>query len=224
MGIQKQAGSHLLRVQVYDYLRDQMRRGVLKPGAAISVTQMIQELGFSRTPLREALLLLQEQGFVTILPQRGVVINVLTLKDMKDIYEIMGGIEARVLLSVFPRIGKREIGEMTRLNGVMAEAIETGDIDLHNDSNVAFHDVFLNLSDNDRMLEYVRILKRQLYDFPKRDFGRTWNEKNLREHEELIRLIEAGDPKAAADYMRDVHWEFDPPESLLEEEARGEAP
>lgn len=218
MGIQNQAGSHLLRVQVYDYLQEQMRRGILKPGGAISVTKLIQELGFSRTPLREALLLLQEQGFVTILPQRGVHINKLTLADVRDIYEILGGIESRILLSVFRRIGTSEIKEMKRLNGAMAQAIDGEDIDLYNDSNIAFHHVLLSLSGNERMREYVKILKRQLYDFPKRDYGRSWNEKNLREHEELIRLIASEDPKAAADYLRDVHWGFDPPEELREEE------
>lgn len=211
---QKPSGNHLLRVQVYDYLQEQMRRGVLKPGASISVKQLIEELGISRTPLREALLLLQEQGFVSILPQRGVRINQLTLKDVREIYEILGGIESRVILSVFYRIGKKEIRAMERLNHAMEKAIEKGDMDLYNSSNIEFHDVILNLSDNERMLSYVKVLKRQLYDFPKRDFGRQWNEKNLSEHRMLIRLIKEGEPDAVACYMRDVHWEFDPPEHL----------
>ena len=91
--------NNLLRVQVYDYLQHQMLIGALKPGASISVNTMIKELKVSRTPLREALLLLQEQGFVTIVPQRGVKINLLTLEDVKDIYEILGGIESRVIMA-----------------------------------------------------------------------------------------------------------------------------
>lgn len=207
-------GNHLLRVQVYDYLEKQMRAGVLEPGASISVNTLIKELGVSRTPLREALLILQEQGFVSILPQRGVKINALTMDDVKDIYEILGGIESRVILSVFKKIGKREINKMRKLNDEIENALAVNDIERHNTANVNFHDVFLNLSANERLLRYVKNLKMQLYDFPRRDYGQQWNKRNLFQHKEFVDLLEAGKAIEAADYMRDIHWEFDPPDSF----------
>lgn len=207
-------GNQLLRVQVYDYLQKQMRIGALEPGASISVNTMIKELGISRTPLREALLLLQEQGFVSILPQRGVKINALTMADVKDIYEILGGIESRVILSVFDMIGAIQIKLMKQLNEKIESTLARDDIIKHNQANMDFHDVFLNLSENQRLLRYVKNLKMQLYDFPRRDFGEQWNSKNLEQHKEFVDLIEGGNPIDAADYMRDVHWEFDPPESF----------
>jgi DNA-binding GntR family transcriptional regulator len=208
------SGSQLLRVQVYNYLQEQMRIGALEPGSAISVSQMIDELGISRTPLREALLILQEQGFVTIKPQRGVVINAITIDDVKDIYEILGGIESRVLLSVFQSIGESEIAQFDLLNREIESSLEAGDIVRHNRANVQFHNVFLRLSKNERLLKYVRNLKMQLYDFPRRDYGRQWNEKNLDEHRELLKQIRDGQALAAADYLRDVHWEFKYPDSF----------
>lgn len=214
MPIETRPGNNLLRVQVYDYLQDQMRIGDLEPGASISVNTMIKELGVSRTPLREALLLLQEQGFVSILPQRGVKINLLTMDDVKDIYEILGGIESRVLLSVFHRMGEEEILKMRQLNRQIESALAEGDIVKHNQANIEFHDVFLNLSENQRLLRYVKTLKMQLYDFPRRDYGKQWNKKNLNQHNQFIDLIQEGKGRDAADYMRDTHWEFDPPDSF----------
>jgi DNA-binding GntR family transcriptional regulator len=214
MPIQTRPGNNLLRVQVYDYLQNQMRIGALEPGASISVNTMIKELGVSRTPLREALLLLQEQGFVSILPQRGVKINLLTLGDVKDIYEILGGIESRVLISVFDRIGEPEILEMQALNQQIEAALAKGDIVEHNQANMEFHDVFLNLSENQRLLRYVKVLKMQLYDFPRRDYGKLWNENNLKQHNQFITLIREGKGREAAEYMRDIHWEFDPPDAF----------
>lgn len=215
MLLETQPGNHLLRVQVYDYLQKQMRIRALEPGASISVNTMIQELGISRTPLREALLILQEQGFVSILPQRGVKINALSMDDVRDIYEILGGIESRVILSVFHKIGAHEIQQFHLLNLQIEATLVNNDIIKHNQANIAFHNVYLNLSQNDRLLRYVRNLKMQLYDFPRRDYGKQWNTKNLCQHTEFIELIEKGQAIHAADYMRDIHWEFDPPDSFV---------
>ncbi len=208
------SGTRLLRTEVYDYLQEQMRTGAMEPGSAISVKKMLQELGISRTPLREALLILQEQGFVTIMPQRGVVINALSLEDIKNIYEILGGIESKVVLSVFDRLGPEQCSQLETLNTEMEAALAAGDIDLHNRKNIAFHDVFLQLSNNERLLNYVANLKMQLYDFPKRDYGAQWNEKNLEEHRIFLELIRSNKALAAADYLRDVHWEFTPPDAF----------
>jgi DNA-binding GntR family transcriptional regulator len=72
-----------LREQVYDYLRDALRRGDLRPGESINLDAMCQELGVSRTPLREALLRLDWEGFVSVLPRRGVVVRHLTLSIVR---------------------------------------------------------------------------------------------------------------------------------------------
>lgn len=208
------SGHQLLREQVYTYLQEQMRVGALEPGAAIKVSKLITELGISRTPLREALLILQEQGFVVIKPQRGVVINAITLGDVKDIYEILGGIESRVFLSVFDKIGQKEITRLEEFNKEIAHAITVNDIARHNLANIQFHDVFLQLSENVRLLKYVGNLKMQLYDFPRRNYGKQWNEQNLDEHREFLHLIRNGRSLAAADYLRDVHWEFKYPDSF----------
>ncbi|TKB07783.1 GntR family transcriptional regulator [Desulforhopalus sp. IMCC35007] len=208
------SGHQLLREQVYTYLQEQMRVGALEPGAAIKVSKLITELGISRTPLREALLILQEQGFVVIKPQRGVVINAISLGDVKDIYEILGGIESRVFLSVFDKIGQKEITRLEEFNKEIAHAITVNDIARHNLANIQFHDVFLQLSENVRLLKYVGNLKMQLYDFPRRNYGKQWNEQNLDEHRKFLQLIQNGCSLAAADYLRDVHWEFKYPDSF----------
>jgi DNA-binding GntR family transcriptional regulator len=57
-----------LREQVYDYIREELSRGKLTPGMAINLNEISQELGISKTPLRDALLQLDTEGFVTISP------------------------------------------------------------------------------------------------------------------------------------------------------------
>lgn len=200
--------NQLLRTQVYDYLRDQMRRGILKPGSLMEHGQITKELGISKTPLRDALLQLQAEGFLTILPQRGVRINILRRVDALWIYEILGALESRVILSVFPKIGQAEIRKFKQINAEMLAVIPDRDFDTFNNKNIEFHDVFLNLSENKLLIKQARLFKLRLYDFPNRDYGIKWETINVEEHQKFIELAEKSDAKSAADFMRDVHWVF----------------
>lgn len=83
-----------LREQVYDYLRVNMNDGIIRSGSFLNLNEISRELGMSRTPLRDALFQLESEGFVTIYPRRGVVVNGLTLEKIKNIYEILGGLES----------------------------------------------------------------------------------------------------------------------------------
>jgi len=64
-----------LREQVYDYLRIQMNEGRIRAGSFLNLNDISRELGMSRTPLRDALFQLESEGFITIFPRRGVVVN-----------------------------------------------------------------------------------------------------------------------------------------------------
>ena len=90
MEIPFQSNFHLLRTQVYEHLREKLKNQNIKPGSFVTINQLSSQLGINRTPLRDALLQLQVEGFVTFLPQRGIQINELSRKDLEDIYEILG--------------------------------------------------------------------------------------------------------------------------------------
>jgi DNA-binding GntR family transcriptional regulator len=198
-----------LKEQVYDYLREQMRRGEILPGSAIDMEETSRRLGVSKTPLRDALLLLESEGFVTILPRRKVVVNVLTIEDIRNYYEIIGALESTALLSALDRLGEAEIGRMETLNAEMKEAIERDDFDLYYAKNLLFHDVFLRLSGNANLNRIVTTLKKRLYDFPRRQgFVKEWERESIGEHARLVALIRSGDREAAAAHIRDVHWSF----------------
>jgi DNA-binding GntR family transcriptional regulator len=198
-----------LREQVYEYLREAINRGELEPGSFIDQNRLSAELGTSRTPLRDALIQLETEGFVTILPRRGVRVNCLRLDDIRHLYEIIGALEGVALMSCFGRIAPAHTDEMQSLNERMRAAVAGGDFDTYYGLNLAFHDVFLRLSDNRGLVRTVEVCKQRLYDFPReRDFVREWELKSTDEHAELVRLIESGQARAAADFLRDVHWSF----------------
>jgi DNA-binding GntR family transcriptional regulator len=94
-------------------------------------------------------------------------------------------------------------------NRLMREALERDDFDTFYEHNIAFHNVYLDLSDNETLIKTVMTLKSRLYDFPRRKgFVKEWEMRSTEEHDAFIKLIEDGDAKGAAEYMRDVHWSF----------------
>ena len=197
--------SSLLRLQVYEYLRNELKEGNLKPGMFVSINQIMKNLGLSRTPLRDALLQLQTEGFVTFLPQRGIQINELSQQDIEYMYEMLGALDSRVLLSVFPVVGTAEIENMKKLNQKMLDNISDSNFSRYWDFNTAFHNTYLNLSSNKPMLRQINIVRQRLFEFGKKDWSRKMRQMNYTEHRTMIELFEKGNAIEAADFMRDVH-------------------
>ncbi len=205
-----------LKEQVYEYLRDQMRHGGILPGSAIDMEETSKKLGVSKTPLRDALLQLEMEDFVTILPRRMVVVNALTEQDIRSYYEIIGALESMALLKAYERIKPSDIERLAALNEGMAQAIAEGDFDAYYDRNLAFHNVFLDLCGNASLVKIVNTLKKRLYDFPRlKGFVKEWEETSVGEHRALVDLLRAGRSQDAANHIRDVHWSFDVQERFV---------
>jgi len=205
-----------LKEQVYEHLREQMRRGTIRPGSAIDMEETSKKLGVSKTPLRDALLQLEMEGFVTILPRRKVVVNVLTLQDIRSYYEIIGALEGAALLAAFDRLGPDEVAYMEQMNRDMEEAIERDDFDLYYEKNLNFHNAYLNLSGNENLKKTVNTLKKRLYDFPRQQgFVKEWERASTGEHAEIIRLVKHRRKRKAVAYIRDVHWSFKVQEKFI---------
>ncbi len=199
-----------LKEQVYDFLREQMRRGEILPGSVIDMEETSKKLGVSRTPLRDALLQLESEDFVAILPRRKVVVNVLTVEDIKNYYEIIGALESIAIIKAFDRMSQKDIDYMEQMNREMKQAIEANDFDLYYEKNLNFHSVYLDLCGNEKLIRIVNTLKKRLYDFPRRQgFVKEWEEASIKEHARLIQLLREGKKEEAARFMRDVHWSYE---------------
>jgi len=198
-----------LKEQVYEYLREQMRHGGILPGSAIDMEETSKKLGVSKTPLRDALLQLEMEDFVTILPRRMIVVNALSEQDIRSYYEIIGALESMALLMAFERLKPSDIDNMAALNDSMKRALGENDFDAYYDRNLAFHNTFLNLCGNASLVKIVNNLKKRLYDFPRRQgFVKEWEEASVGEHQTLVDLLRAGRSQDAANHIRDVHWSF----------------
>jgi DNA-binding GntR family transcriptional regulator len=205
-----------LKEQVYDFLREQMRRGEILPGSVIDMEETSKILGVSRTPLRDALLQLESEDFVAILPRRKVIVNVLTVQDIKNYYEIIGALESIAIIKSFERLTKKDIDFMEQMNQEMKQAIDANDFDLYYEKNLNFHSVYLDLCQNEKLIRLVNTLKKRLYDFPRRQgFVKEWEESSIEEHARLVKFLRQGDKEGAARFIRDIHWSYEVQEPYI---------
>ena len=198
-----------LREQVYAYLRQQMSLGVLIPGSTINIGQIASQLGISKTPLRDALIHLEVEGFVTILPRRGVCVNVLTLGDVKNAYTAMGMVEASIVMDCFDRIDPSHISKLEKLNETMIQDVEKNYYERLFNTNVEFHNVYLDISNNELIKKFILPIKQRLYDFPRQNYIKAWEIQNCKEHQAFIDCLKQGKPEKAARVLKDIHWSFE---------------
>ncbi len=134
-----------------------MNEGKIRVGAFLNLNDISRELGMSRTPLRDVLFQLESEGFITIFPRRGVVVNVLTLEKIRNIYEMLGALESAVIVLVAVRFRDSDADLMERYNQQMGKALDQNNFSVFYDANLKFHNVYLEMSDNAEMLHSIKI-------------------------------------------------------------------
>ena len=198
-----------LKEQVYEYLREQIHLQNIEPGSMINMDATSKKLGISKTPLRDALIQLEMEGFVTIVPRRGIFVNTLSLDDIKEFYQIIGALEQSALCNAKDKISPKDMEKMQKLNREMKKVLEKNNFDLFYKKNLEFHNTYISLSQNQTLIQIVNNLKKRLYDFPRqKKWVKEWEESSIKEHQKIADLISEGHITEAADFIHNVHWSF----------------
>jgi len=198
-----------LREQVFEYLKNEMKVGNLRPGEIINIRKLSSELGVSRTTLKDALLGLQAEGFVVFIPHKGVKIPEITPEELRENYQIVGALEASALLLFEGTIDKAFLDKLKEYNNLINLAIENKESNKYWHYNFEFHDTILSLSINKKLVSIVHNIRARIYEFPSlRNFNWSWGEKCLKEHCTIISLLEKGEKREAAIYLETKHWSF----------------
>jgi DNA-binding GntR family transcriptional regulator len=198
-----------LKEQVYDYLFDQLGQRALDPGIFIDLNGIAAKLGISRTPLRDALIQLEMEGYVEIVPRRGVRVKKLGLDEIKEIYQVIGSLEATALTITAKQFTTKDHQQLLEMTKQYRKQIELRSYDGCLSINYNFHNYFIDRCDNALLAHLIKSQKQRLYDWPRHtNLLLDWERKNLGEHEKIVSLLMAGDIQGAADWLRDIHWGF----------------
>jgi DNA-binding GntR family transcriptional regulator len=198
-----------LSEQVYSYLRRQMNQGSILPGSTINIGEIAKQLGISKTPLRDALIHMEIEGFVEIIPRRGVRVNELNIHDVKNAYDAIGLVEAFIVTTCIDKIDSTHIQKLEELNETMISDIKSNDFSRLFKTNLQFHNVYLDISDNEPLKKFILPIKHRLYDFPRQNYISEWELENCEEHRKFLNELKQGNGEDAAKILKDIHWSFE---------------
>lgn len=198
-----------LREIVYETLRDAIRKKIYKPGDRIMESKIADELKVSRTPVREAIRRLEQEGYLFTIYHRGTFVPSVTLRDIEDIYAIRRALEALACSLLAERIHDDNevsaeepvievVSHLRKLLDKIAGYIEENDMDGIVETDMAFHDFLYRASNNSRLEGIIFNLRGQLTQYRTVSMscpGRL--EATLDEHRAIVEAIAAGDVESA---------------------------
>ncbi len=169
-----------LRDVVFNTLRQAILTGELKPGERLMEIHLANRLGVSRTPIREAIRKLELEGLVTMIPRRGAEVAQITEKSMSDVLEVRRALDALCVELACDRITEEELESLKQACEGFEQAVKTRDVKKIAQADVAFHDIIVKATGNQRLVQLVNNLSEQMYRY------RFEYIKDFSQHERLV--------------------------------------
>jgi len=155
----------ILRDEVYLSIKEAILTGELPPGERLSIGHLLQEIGFSPTPIREALLKLEQEGFVSRLPKGGFIVSRFTKKDIDQIFDIRSLLESYAVSLAIRHIQQEDILWLEKNIRESEQYILKKKLDKVSTLNTEFHDYLNRLSKNEKLLAIINGLKDQIFQY-----------------------------------------------------------
>jgi len=193
-----------LAERIYQNLREDILSNRLLPGTPLQEASIAAALEVSRAPVREAFRKLEAEGLITVFPRRGAEVSSLSRKEFLDAYRVRQSLEVLAIQLAAPRLTPTDLKELQRLHQEMVERTVQGDIDGFFKANRAFHDLFVDRSDNLKLQEIYFPLIDQMgrYRLPSVTL-RGGMERSVEEHYAILQALRKGDAEEAARLLKE---------------------
>ncbi|TKV60477.1 GntR family transcriptional regulator [Nakamurella flava] len=192
-------------------IRRRIADGELPPGTLLSENELAASLSVSRTPVRAALARLRDEGWITVLPQRGALVRALSETDLREAAQVRHALECAGVRAVDPADRSALVDRLRAALDEQADALADRDFTRFVGLGTAFHRTFAAAAGNELMLSlYDRLQDRQALSIIR---SRTRIQRDpvgvLDDHRTLLRHLAAGDWAAFADHLQShqVRWD-----------------
>jgi DNA-binding GntR family transcriptional regulator len=192
-----------LKEAVHQRLKESIIRGEIAAGTKLAETQLAQKLGVSRTPLREAINRLEQDGFVEIIPRRGAYVKKQSLREILENLELREVLEGLAVRLAARHATPEMIRKMRACFRGFSERNVERSISSYAHQNIRFHNLIIQASQNRKLIALIRNL------FDQMDMVRLHTivlpgraRKSLSEHSAILQLIEKGSAQTAEKELR----------------------
>lgn len=187
--------------QVADFLREGIISGMFPRGSRLKQAEIAERLQLSITPVREALKLLEAEGYVTGNSYRGASVVPFDASASEEVLELRLLLELRLMRGAAAKVRAQDIAELRSLALEFEQAFKSGDRAAARGVNYRFHRRLYSSAEMPQTLHFVQILwARYPFDLINAVTGR--GEEAAREHDEILRALAEGDATAAVLAMR----------------------
>jgi DNA-binding GntR family transcriptional regulator len=189
---------------VYQRTRHAILTGDYAPGSPLRLQELAAQNGVSMIPVREALRLLEAEGFIETIPNRGARVAPLSVTDLRDVYRIRAVVETEALRQSFPRIKPADIAKARRLNARLVRQFAKHGYATYDDHR-AFHFVFYEPSQSRWLMRLIGIVWDHTERYRRAGAPLTAGDIAGEEHERIVAAVEARDldgaTRALADHL-----------------------
>ncbi len=154
-----------LRDVVFNTLRDAILKGKIEPGERLMEMHLAKKLGVSRTPIREAIRMLEQEGLAVTVPRKGAQVAKMSEKDLMDVLEIRDALDELAAKSACGKMTEKDFAELEQAMTDFEISIKGKDVRAIVEADEAFHNVIYKAADNPRLLTIVLNLKEQMYRY-----------------------------------------------------------
>lgn len=190
-----------LRDVVFENLRTAILEGNLKSGQRLMEVQLAEQLGVSRTPIREAIRKLELEGLVVMLPRKGAYVANMSFKDLIDVLEIRATLEGLAASLAAERRRDEDITELERVAKEFEVSVREANIDNVLKKDVEFHEKIFLMANNKKLYQLITSLWEQVHRFRVTYVSNYEASLSLvDEHNRILEAIKSGDSELAKKY------------------------
>ena len=210
-----------LREIVFETIRNAIINGDLKPGQRLMEVQLAEQLGVSRTPVRESIRKLELEGLVKMVPRKGAYVTPMSIEDLKEMMEIRRALEALSAELAAQNATEADVKKLKESNRCFEEAACANDELGIINHDIAFHETIYEATGNKRLCQMIHSLREQMQRVRVEYVHHVEDKSSLTgQHQRIIDNIEKHLPGEAADAASEhIHLaELDMVEVLEREE------
>ena len=191
-----------LRDVVFNTLREAILKGELKPGERLMELQLAAKLGVSRTPIREAIRMLEQEGLAVTIPRKGAEVAKMTEKDMEDVLQIREALDELAVRIACEQIRADQLEELSDTMHEFEESTKTGDVKKIAEADVKFHDIIYQSTGNPKLVNMLSNLREQMYRYRVEYLKDESNYPTLmKEHKDIVDGLCKKDKKKVTEAM-----------------------